>query len=174
MSATSTNYALIKGSTIVQISSVTFPVHHDFNWVEVPAGLSPDPYRWTYENGQFVAPPPPPPPTLEQQAAAALGAGLTITLTGSMSFGPAVFPTDEKTQRRITSVVTAINATGGFPGGATTFPMLTSQGWVNLTPSQYKGVAAAIASYVSALDLIIAGNPLGVTQLPPNSITLSV
>jgi hypothetical protein len=118
--------------------------------------------------------------TLAQQAAAASIAGLTIaTAAGSVTLTMAAtkFPTDAETQGILNTVVNGLNTNGTFPEGAATFPMIdaaTPPVWHTFTVAQYKAVATAIFNYVSANDLIAAGNPLGATTLPANSVTISV
>jgi len=113
--------------------------------------------------------------TLAEQAAAALAAGLTIALSGSITLPPTVFPTDPDTQQKIGLVVTNVNAEGTFPGGATSYPIKDAAGvWHTFTVAQYKAVAAAIAAYAAPLILIIDGNPLQQTELPPNSVALTI
>jgi hypothetical protein len=135
-----------------------------------------NPSGWAVSGGALVAYTPPAPVlTLAQQAAAASVSGLTIALTGSITLAATLFPTTASTQTRITAVMTAVNATGDFPGGATTFPMPDASGnWHTFTVAQYKSVAGAIASYIAALDLIANGNPLSATALPASSVTLTV
>jgi len=130
----------------------------------------------TYSNGGAApAAMPTPVLTLAQQALIAEQNGLTISLSGSMTLAATLFPTDDATQSNITAVITTINALGTFPGGADTYPMKDASGtWHTFTVPQYKAVAGAIAAYVSALDLIAAGNPLGATALPSNSVALTV
>ena len=92
-----------------------------------------------------------------------------------MTLAATLFPTDPATTAKIIAVVTTINTDGTFPGGTTTFPMKDSAGtWHTFTSSQYKIVASALAAYVSALNLIIDGNPLDATSLPANAVTLTV
>jgi len=111
--------------------------------------------------------------TLAQQAQAALAAcSFTITSTGTPALS-ASYPCDAATQSKLGAVVTTITATGGFPGGAQTYPMKDSAGaWHSLTPTQYVQIAGEIAAYVGALDLIADGNPGGATALPNNAGTI--
>jgi hypothetical protein len=126
-------------------------------------------------NGVYSPTPPTAAQLLAQQAQAAIGAGLTITLSGTLTLAATAFPTDATTIAKITTVVTTINATGAFPGGAETYPMKdASGGWHVFTVAQYKAVAGAISDYVAPLDLIIDGNPLGATALPESSVSLTV
>ena len=119
--------------------------------------------------------PVPPALTLAQQTAAAIAAGLTITLTGTLTLGPTVFPTDSATTAKIGAIATTLLATGAFPGGATSYPMKDAAGvWHTFTVAQYTKVAGALAAYVAALDLIVDGNPFDATALPTASITLTV
>lgn len=114
-------------------------------------------------------------PTLAMQAFAAMQAGLTVTLSGSMTLAATVFPVDPETCSKIGMVVTNIDSDGNFPGGATSFPLKDVSGaWHTFTVPQYKAVATAIAAYAAPLTLIIDGNPLNATALPANSVTLTV
>ncbi len=138
-----------------------------------------NPSGWAVSGGALVAymppPPRPPAPTLIQQAAMASIAGLTITLSGSITLAATLFPTDPVTQGKLGAVVTTISATGAFPGGVTSYPMKDASGtWHTFTVAQYKGVAGAIGAYVAALDLIADGNPLGASALPAPSASLAV
>lgn len=129
---------------------------------------------WTISAGTIVAATPPT-PTLAQQASAAMAAGLTLTLSGTMTLVATVFPTDRATQTKLAAVATTINTTGEFPGGVSTYPMKDTAGsWHMFDLAQYKSVAAAIAAYASTLDLIIDGNPLNATTLPSNTAALTV
>lgn len=120
-------------------------------------------------------PPPPPIQTLAQQAAAAISAGLTLTISGTMTLAATLFPTDPITTGKIGAVVTTLLATSAFPGGATSYPMKDSAGaWHTFTTAQYPKIAGAIAAYVAALDLIADGNPMGATALPSSSVSLTV
>jgi hypothetical protein len=134
---------------------------------------------YTVADGALVAPTPPAPPTtaqlLVQSAQTALSTGLTITLSGTLTIAEKVFPTASVTTGKLAAVVTTLNTTNAFPGGATSYPMKDSTGaWHTFTVSQYKVVAGAIAAYVAALDLIIDGNPLSATALPAASVSLTV
>ena len=131
-----------------------------------PATLQPFTGAW---------PPPAPAPTLAQEASAAVRAGLTLTISGTMTLAATVFPTDPTTTGKIGAVVTTLLATGAFPGGATSYPMKDAGGaWHTFTAAQYPKVAGAIAAYVAALDLIADGNPMNATALPAASATLTV
>lgn len=113
--------------------------------------------------------------TLAEQAAAAIAAGLTITLSGSLTLAATVFPCDPTTQTKLNAINSVIAKTGAFPDGATSYPMKDATGaWHIFTASQYEAVAVAIADYVAPLDLMIDGNPLDATTLPSNSISLTV
>ena len=135
-----------------------------------------NPSGWAVQSGALVPyTPPVVPPTLAQQAAAAINAGVTLTLSGSLTLAATLFPTDPVTTAKIGAVVTALLATGAFPGGATSYPMKDAAGaWHTFTAAQYPKVAGAIAAYVAALDLIADGNPLGATALPSASVSLTV
>jgi hypothetical protein len=129
---------------------------------------------WAVQGGALVASTAPA-PTLAEDAMAAIGAGLMIALSGSVTLSATIFPTDPVTQAKLAAVVTTLTATGEFPGGAATYPLKSASGeWYTFTVNQYKAVAGAIASYVAALDLIIDGNPLSATALPASSVSLAV
>jgi hypothetical protein len=132
--------------------------------------------QWAVSAGALVAYTPPTPVlTLAQQAAEAVQAGLTLTLSGTIALAATVFPIDPTTQSKLAAVATIINTTGGFPGGAATYPMKDGAGgWHTFDLAQYKAVAASLAAYAASLDLIIDGNPLGATALPGNSVALTV
>lgn len=152
--------------------------HPALVWVDVTA-VSPAPqvgWTATETNGVWsFAAPVVPAPTLAQQAGAALYAGMTLTLSGSLTLAATVFPCDPLTQAKIAGVATTINTTGGFPGGVSTYPMKDMAGaWHVFTLSQYKAVAGTIAAYASQLDVIVDGNPLGATVLPAASQSLTV
>jgi hypothetical protein len=133
---------------------------------------SPDVVSWV-ENGNTVAAAPS--LSLAQQAASAIGAGITISLSGTISLSATLFPTDPATLSKISDVAATIGATGGFPGGASSLPMKDSSGeWHSFTLSQWKSVAGAVGAYAAALQLIIDGNPLEASSLPSASASLTV
>ena len=134
-----------------------------------------NPDGWGISAGALVPYTPPPPVlTLAQQAANAAVGGLTITLSGTMTLAATLFPTDTKTQKAIESM-NAMARAGVLPLGSTTYPMIDASGiWHHFSASQYQAVAGAISAYVAACDLIAAGNPLGVTELPAASVSLVV
>ena len=114
-------------------------------------------------------------PNLTQQAVIAVYSGLLISLNGSLTMSPTLFPTDQDTQNKIAAVITTVNATGTFPGGVYYYPMKDSSGaWHSFTTNQYAIVATAISSYASSLHLIADGNPFGATALPSNAVNLTV
>ena len=135
-----------------------------------------NPNGWAVQSGALVTYTPPAPVLpLAQQAAAAINAGLTITLSGSLTLAATLFPTDPVTTAKIGAVITTLLATGAFPGGTTSYPMKDATGaWHTFTAAQYPKVAGALAAYVAALDLIADGNPLGATELPANSATVAL
>jgi len=142
-------------------------------WVPVPSGVAPA-QGWSYAGGIFTAPLAPAGPTLAQQAAAAINAGLTLTLSGSLTLAATLFPTDPTTTSKISDMA-AMAARGVLPLGATDYPMKDSAGtWRHFTAAQYQAVAGAIAAYAGALNLIADGNPLGATTLPPASATVAL
>lgn len=112
--------------------------------------------------------------TLAQQAAAALTAGLSITLTGSITLAATVFPTNPTALLKLTQVGVVTANIGAFPGGVSTWAIQDSAGaWHAVNLSQWKTIAAAIGAYAAALDLIIDGNPLG-EGMPSNFVSLAV
>ena len=155
---------LPSASNLLEISEAEWQAHY----------ANPD--GWAVAGGALVAfPPPAPVLTLAQQAANAAVAGLTIALSGTVTLAATMFPTDPVTQTKLGAVVTTLLATGAFPGGSASYPMLDAAGaWHTFTAAQYKTVAGAIASYVAACDLIAAGNPLGAAELPANAVSLTV
>jgi hypothetical protein len=166
--------ALIANGLVVQIEANRFPVHPELVWLDVSAVTPPPEVGWTYDGADF-APPVAPTLTLVQQAALALSVGLTISLSGTLTLAPTLFPTDPVATGKIADVITTVTATGAFPGGATSYPMKdAANAWHVFTVSQYKSVAAAISGYVSTLVLIIDGYPQAPTTLPANSVTLTV
>ncbi len=113
-------------------------------------------------------------PTLTQQAAVAINAGLTLTLSGSLTLAATLFPTDATTQGKLADMA-AMAARGVLPLGATTYPMKDAAGtWHQFNAAQYQAVAAAIAAYAAAIILIADGNPFGATALPSASVSLTV
>lgn len=135
-----------------------------------------NPSGWAVQNGELIAyTPPAPAPTFAQQAAAAVGAGLSVALSGAVTLAATLFPTDPITTAKIGAVVTTLLATGAFPGGAASYPMKDSTGaWHTFAAAQYTAVAGAIAAHVAALDLIADGNPLDATALPAAQVSLTV
>jgi hypothetical protein len=131
---------------------------------------------WAVSDGGLV--PYVPSLTLAQQAGDAMIRGITITVTGpTLTLAATLFPTDPITQSKLAAVVTAVTATGMFPGGIESFPMKGSQGgspvWISLNVPQYLTIAGAISTYVAALSLIIDGHP-GSTELPASSVSISI
>ncbi len=133
-----------------------------------------NPSGWAIQNGALVAyTAPAPTPTLARQASAAINAGLTLTLSGSLTLAATAFPCDPITTGKIGAVITTLAVTGAFPGGATSYPLKDASGdWHTFDAAQYKTVAGGIAAYVAALDLIADGNPMGATALPSSSVSL--
>ncbi len=141
--------------------------------IECTQAQAEDPSAWLVKDSA-IAQAPAPVLTLAQQAAAASVAGLSIALSGTMTLAATLFPTDPVTQIKLANMA-SMASRGVLPLGATAYPMIDSAGaWHQFTAAQYQAVAGAIAAYVAACDLIAAGNPLGVTVLPSNSITITV
>ncbi len=176
-------YARIQNGIVAELFSppANVPIAQCFapglTWVECDGtpGVAPG---WTAaeSNGAwtFTAPPEPPAPSLAQQAASALAAGVTITLTGSVTLAATIFPCDPGTQTKIEALA-SMAARGVLPTGATGYAMEDAAGtWHEFNAAQYQALAGAISAYVAALILIADGNPLGVTTLPSSSITVSM
>ena len=141
--------------------------------IECTQAQAEDPSAWLVKDSA-IAQAPAPVLTLAQQAAAASVAGLSIALSGTMTLAATLFPTDASTQKAVESM-NAMARAGVLPLGSTTYPMIdASEKWHHFTAAQYQAVAGAIAAYVAACDLIAAGNPLGVSALPQNSVALTV
>jgi hypothetical protein len=124
-----------------------------------------------------VTPPPVTPPTIAQQAAAAILQGVTISLTGSMTLEPTLFPCDPVTTTKISTVLNILNATGLFPDGTTTCAMKdmgNPSAWHSFTGPQYTAVVLAIGNYVFLLDQIADGNPAYTTLPNPVIPTITV
>lgn len=138
-----------------------------------------DPLGWVVSGGALVPYTPPAPVlTLSQQAGAAMFVGLSIVLSGTLTLAATIFPVDPTTTGKIAAVMTTVNTTGSFPGGATSYPMkdaaTPAPAWHTFTLSQYKAVAVAISAYAASLDLIADGNPMNATTLPLASVDLTV
>ena len=141
--------------------------------IECTQAQAEDPSAWLVKDSA-IAQAPAPVLTLAQQAAAASVAGLSIALSGTMTLAATLFPTDPATQIKLANMA-SMASRGVLPLGATAYPMIDAGGaWHTFTAAQYKTVAGAIAAYVAACDLIAAGNPLGATALPPNSVSLTL
>ena len=141
--------------------------------IECTQAQAEDPSAWLVKDSA-IAQAPAPVLTLAQQAAAASVAGLSIALSGTMTLAATLFPTDPATQIKLANMA-SMASRGVLPLGSTTYPMIdASEKWHHFTAAQYQAVAGAIAAYVGACDLIAAGNPLGVSALPQNSVALTV
>jgi len=170
--------ALIIDGVIAQIDPAEFPVVPAWTWVDVTSVTPTPQVGWVAtETGgawTFTAPAAPI-QTLAQGAAAAVNAGLSISLSGSITLAATVFSTDAVTTGKIGAVITTLATTNAFPGGGTSYPMKDATGaWHTFAEAQYKAVAAAIATYVASLDLIVDGNPMSATALPASAVTLTV
>jgi hypothetical protein len=176
MAGSPESWGLIVEDVIFQIDDVdpADRFHEDFIWAPL-TGVTPAPQiGWTATQADGVwtfAPPAPPTLTLAQQAIKALGGGVTISLTGSMTLAPTVFPTDAASLNKLTQVTLVITATGGLPGGAAAMPVRDASGnWREFTPDIYKAVAVAISAWAATLQLIIDGYPGAPTALPSSVI----
>ena len=111
-----------------------------------------------------------PTPSLAQQALALMSAGLTITSTGTPSIS-AVYPVTPAAQVKYASLQSVVAATGAFPGGATTQPILDAAGnFHSVTPAQFTEIALAVAAFATPLQLILDGHTG--TALPSASVTI--
>jgi hypothetical protein len=112
--------------------------------------------------------------TLAQQAAKASGAGMTLTLSGTLTLAATLFPTDATTQAKVATMA-SMAARGVLPTGCTAYPMVDAAGtWHEFTAAQYQAVAAALASYVADCDLIASAYPGAPTTLPTAAATLTL
>jgi hypothetical protein len=129
-----------------------------------------NPSGWAVSNGALVAyTPPPVVPTLAQEAEALVAGGLAITSAGTPVLN-ATYPAGPATQQKLMGVQLALLATGGFPGGASTWPMVDVAGtWHGLSTAQFTAIAAATAAFVAACDLVIDGQS---TTLPSASAAI--
>ena len=101
----------------------------------------------------------------------ALAAGLTITSTSTSSLN-GTYLCDPTTTSQINAEVSAILLNGTFADGTTSIAWPDASGnFHTMTIAQFKNVATAIGSYVSALIKVIKGNP-GAT-LPSANVTIS-
>lgn len=110
-------------------------------------------------------------PSPTQLATAALMAGLNVTSAST----PAIdgrYALDPASQAKIAAVEIYILKNGGFPGTIASYPWPLLGGGLVTFPSTavFQAWATAIADYVSALDIIIAGNS---GALPPATIAIA-
>lgn len=133
---------------------------------------------WAISGGTLVSHTPPQSSTLAQAAAMALGQGLTITITGSLTLSATTFPIDPTAQLKINSNVNKLNQPGNtFFNDATTgrmLDMMNPPGWHVFTATQYLAVAEAIGAYVTVLMEIIDGNPDNLLVLPASNVTIAL
>jgi hypothetical protein len=112
--------------------------------------------------------------SLADLARAAATAGLIVTWSGRTA-EPVKFATDHQAMGHLTATAAVIATTGKLPGGAKTYPARSVDGrWNLLDVDEYRAVAVAAASYVSALGLIADGNPLGATDLPADKVRIKL
>jgi hypothetical protein len=112
-------------------------------------------------------------PTLAQLAAVALGAGVTITISGTLTLAPTLFPCDTTTQAKLLAMDNMAQK-GVLPSGQTAYAMKDSAGQAHeFTAAQYQAVVAAIAAYTAALVLIADGISTA-TALPSPDLTVTV
>lgn len=109
--------------------------------------------------------------TLSQGAETLLGAGLTITSTGTPALN-ATYPVDAITQQQINAEITSILLNSAFTDGTTT---LTT--WLDVTGTahsfsitNYKNFATAFASFVTGCAKCINGQA---SSLPATTATIA-
>jgi hypothetical protein len=69
--------------------------------------------------------------------------------TSDATINITLWPSDTSMQSLISNLSTVIGATGGFPGGATSWPVKDLSGAVHsLTVAQFNTVAIAVANYI--------------------------
>lgn len=174
-------YARVQNNVVVEKFTppagvaITDCFHPDLLWVNCSSDPNVEPgWNAVETNGvwDFTAPTPPT-LTLAQQASAALNSGVLLTLSGSITLAATLFPCDSATWAKLEPMA-AMASRGVLPQGAVDYAMKDSSGfWHHFTATQYGEVSGAIGSYTSALVLIIDGNPLNVTTLPPNTVVVT-
>jgi len=102
-------------------------------------------------------PPAPPAPTPADLARTALASGLAITSTGTPALD-GVYACDPEAQAKLMATDLYITKRGTFYGGVSTYPWVDMEGNPHIfTMAEFDNLATAIANYVAALDLVIAG-----------------
>ena len=164
--------ALIFNGKVIQVKASSFPVHSDFTWVAIPAGQTVE-VGYGYANGAFVAPPAPPAPTLAQQAAAALGAGLTITSTGTPAINGtyAIASGIPFGREDIGTEAQFVSTFSEFTNGAQTleWPLLNGTFVTFPSTASFMNFAKAAAQYYAAVKAVVAA---GQGSFPSNQVTI--
>lgn len=165
--------ALIFNGRVIQIEASTFPVHSALEWVAIPSGTTVA-VGWTYASGTFTAPPAPPAPTLAQQAAAALGAGLTITSTGTAALNGtyAVASGVPFGREDIGTEAQFISTFSEFTNGTQTieWPLIDGKTFVTFpSTTTFMAFAKAAAQYYAAVKAVAA---TGQGSFPSNQVTI--
>ena len=165
--------ALVFNGKVIQIEAITFPVHAALTWVPIPSGVAVA-VGWSYANGTFTAPPAPPAPTLAQQAAAALGAGLTITSTGTPAINGtyAVASGVPFGREDIGTEAQFVSTFSEFTNGAQTleWPLIDGKTFVTFpSTTTFMNFAKAAAQYYAAVKAVAA---TGQGSFPSNQVTI--
>ena len=141
--------------------------------VECTAAQYQDANAWTISNGQIVAYAPPA-PTLAQQAAAALGAGLTITSTGTPALNGtyAVASGVPFGREDIGTEAQFISTFSEFTNGTQTleWPLIDGKTFVTFpNTATFMNFAKAAAQYYAAVKAVAA---TGQGSFPSNQVTI--
>ena len=164
--------ALIFNGTVIQIEATPFPVHPSLTWEPIPAGQTVE-VGYTFANGTFTAPPAPPTPTLAQQAAAALGAGLTVTSTGTPAINGTYAIADGVAFGRadIGTEAQFISTFSEFTNGTQTleWPLLNGTFVTFPSTASFMNFAKAAAQYYAAVKAVVAA---GQGSFPSNQVTI--
>ena len=127
---------------------------------------------WALKNGSIVAVPPTP-PTLAQQAAAALGAGLTITSTGTPAINGtyAIASGIPFGREDIGTEAQFVSTFSEFTNGAQTleWPLLNGTFVTFPSTASFMNFAKAAAQYYAAVKAVVAA---GQGSFPSNQVTI--
>ena len=166
-------YALVSGTSVIQVAATKFQVHPDFSWVKIPSGETVT-AGYTYENGAFSAPPAPPPPTLSQQADSLLASGLTITSTSTSALNGTYRVASGVPFGRedIANEAQFISTFSEFTNGTTTldWPLIDGTTFVTFpSTTEFLAFAKAAAQFYAACSAVKLTNS---GTLPSASVTI--
>ena len=103
------------------------------------------------------------------QLSAALGAGITITSTGTPALN-GLYSCDQQAQDNASAIAASIGSGQGLPGGGTDFAYLDSTSTPHtFTQAQFLTLADAIRNYVYSLDITAAQSAAGQTVTWPTA-----